>query len=412
MSKRLEQNESDRTNELKLRLEAKNNEYENLRRNFEITRNERDHYIEESSKKEGEIDNLQRLLRNKNDTLEEEQTQVNTKLTMLKNTYEEKIRHLEKVIQESNGFVGLQDRKIEALNEQNTVICNQIRLILGPTAKKDDSVMTLVESVSKYVKELKQRTTDRSSTEQELRDQNVALHAKIRDNETLYTTLKQDLGKVVRELETKMNNDAKAREEERQNYIQTIERLQEQSKRPDMFARQLEERTMENAALKNAYMQKISVLNSEVTSLKSQNEKLREKMISHASNRYVKDFHLLIFLRELLDRNKNLEDTVQRLVEERNELKYELESIARASKSVIELNTPDEDRRDLNRSAREDRSFEEIRMLKSELDHSQSDLQLLTKKYKNIKDKYFRQSLRQNELQNYLVRDYFYKTYS
>jgi RNA polymerase-interacting CarD/CdnL/TRCF family regulator len=113
--------------------------------------------------------------------------------------------------------------------------------------------------------------------------------------------------------------------------------------------------------------------------------------------------------RDLQERNKNLEDTVQRLVEERNELRYEMDSIARASKSVIGIGTPD-DREDITsreyvRTARElDRSYEEKKMLQSELNKSIDEFSTLSKKYKNIKDKYFRQSLRQNELQNYLVR--------
>lgn len=94
------------------------------------------------------------------------------------------------------------------------------------------------------------------------------------------------------------------------------------------------------------------------------------------------------------------ESSIQTLLEERNALAKTIETLTRTSSS----NSSDIEQLSVKFEQELEKNAEQRKKVEQELLKSNKQYDRLQRKYRSVKDKYFRQSLRHNELQGYLLR--------
>jgi hypothetical protein len=315
---------------------------------------------------------------------------------------------------------------------------------------------------------LRESDIDSRSLIQECRTQINSLNKQIKDNEIVYQGLKHELETVVSNLEEQLKSDNSIREQEREQYKQTVLKLQTQLQnsvllendykesyddqmknfsqrqkesevQKDRLIQQnnkdklelqqkirtlsenlnqyqdrnstleetsqrdaikieelsleitklqaiIEQKSSENTILRENFNQEIKRV---VSNLKLQNDSLK-KQVELVETKHNNDHNhsevlkkTVFTLQHQLDTstqmNRQLDEAVKKIIEERNALRYEIDHLLTEMKQTKMSNI-------------------------DELESAKQQLERLSKKYKSVKEKYFKQSVRQNELQNYLLK--------
>lgn len=377
----------------------------------------------------------------------------------------DKYTQLKEVIQQSDKMISLQRQKIDQLFQDNTnarAILLSIAKLSNANLENTvslpmaaDHAHILVKQLYDQVRKLQEDILSIQAQKMDIEQKHKEVQQNIKDSE-FSQALKLELQNVISKMEIQLSEDAKARDEEKQRFKHTILQLQLQMNAKDelvgsfqaalqesrkkteaseLRALQMEDdmriemlkfrETIEKHKIENQALQKqlaeapkhtrplsassadkpISLQNESMQSRKSNVTKhdIVEEPLNVKPAVNTGTHELDVFLNHLttqMVQNKSLEETVQKLVDEKNILKQRLDSLAHNTtlpqEAALSLRSQYENELE--------KSNEQRKKVEHELEKRRHQLDLLMRKYKSMKDKYFRQSLRQNELQNFLLK--------
>ena len=379
-------------------------------------------------------------------------------------SYEMRINQMEKVIQESQKVIDLESKKTETITSHHTELVEEVdrlkNLLLesGVVIKNSRDYRTIVDKTVEFVSV---RSHHFSSVARELEMSKKRLE----DSENDRIIIKKELEAIIQGLEHKLSDDTRLREEEKYKFETIIKSLEDQLVQKREFSNEV---IMEQTKRLNRNMERLQIdlaekdkqLQSATNTIRSlreesdigvaaRDERIRQlednlakkdEEISKASMDFNKDIdHLKKKIKKLQADNDSLH---MRVENERSSMAKEAQSAALQLEDAYTGKLRDyeikfealnsqlsqyhdqisdlEDRinsliREKEELIRRDSNSSVEKILDEQLrqlqDHYESDnrkyleqYEHMVKKYKILKERFFKQSLRQNELQNYLLK--------
>lgn len=236
------------------------------------------------------------------------------------------------------------------------------------------------------------------------------LQYQIRSKQEQMNNLKYDIEQAVAKMEERVSNDAKIRGEERQRYKTVITVLQRQLENAGLqsnISKVEDIKSKKNNLTK--YKKLITKLQNEKEILEVEKQKYQKSLTVHTQKNQELQQKLEeteAHLNEILNQKSELETEILRLKEieiaTEEQLSHFVESMQDSTiiKSQIEISQDKVTNYNSQNNKEDSNASQIIEVQLTELQEKNSELE---KKYKHIKDKYIRQSLRQNELQNYIL---------
>eukprot|EP00818_Percolomonas_sp_WS_P000278 CAMPEP_0117438156 /NCGR_PEP_ID=MMETSP0759-20121206/1907_1 /TAXON_ID=63605 /ORGANISM="Percolomonas cosmopolitus, Strain WS" /LENGTH=1016 /DNA_ID=CAMNT_0005229837 /DNA_START=181 /DNA_END=3227 /DNA_ORIENTATION=- len=348
-------------------------------------------------------------------------SQHEEQLLHLEATYEKKISLLEKQLQNTRGDMQeLQEKTTQQIASEYQGVISRLTGIISThnqqIIKENGDPITQVASIfdnyENRIAEIQEKSfvMEASFKSRELKYEHKIseLEFKVREKQAQMDDLKHDIEAAIEKMETKISNDAKIRGDERQRYKTVISVLQQQ---------------IENSGLPKSSA--VAALTSPKKNSKDSNgtmEKMRLKYKRTVAKLQKEKQALELSADKLENAQQSAKKRIALLQEQNGQLKQQLQKAHERCDSLDQ-----QMRININKDAQDiEELIQQNSVLRQEVDELKekevcgaptsdalqdysgnqqlrTQLHELSKKYKHIKDKYIRQSLRQNELQNYIL---------
>ncbi|KAL9648248.1 hypothetical protein ABK040_009252 [Willaertia magna] len=383
-------------------------------------------------------------------------------LDELVETYEFRLNQMQEVIQESHRIIDLESKKTETVQKQQqstTLALERLERILiekSIITKPTNDLSLLVDKVIEYI------TIREQQLSTHFRELEV-IRTKLDESENNRQLLKKDLEGVISNLQSKLGEDIRLREEEKKRFESLILSLEEKVKHAKE-SKETNELNLEQSRQLNRLQLElnekekvIQSANNTIRSLKenmelsSTNLDYRQKQMEELLNKKEEEIkrvrsdltteidHYKKRLRRLSVENETMQNKlreaelttngerrksfseVEMLNVQLREQHEKIESLniqlskqylqIREQVNIIETLRKEKDSlsSQINLTNNTDKVIEEqiarlTEHYNAEIGKYREKHEQLSKKYKNLKEKFFRQSLRQNELQSYLLK--------